>query len=512
MSKKNNILILDFGSQYTQLIARRIRELGVYCEIMPYNVDNAIIDDFCPQGIILSGGPASVCETGTPRTPTRVFELNCPVLGICYGMQTMAHQLGGQVASSSHREFGAALIHATKNSLLLPEGSESVWMSHQDHVVALPPGFEIIASSASLSIAAMADDVRRFYGLQFHPEVSHTKEGVQILKRFVHDICGCAPTWDAQSMVAELSASIVKQVAHEQVILGLSGGVDSSVVAALLHRTIGKNLTCIFVDHGFLRRGEKEQVLQTFKDHLGIEIYCVQVAELFFKALQDISDPEQKRKIIGHEFVRAFEQTMSVFPNAQWLAQGTIYPDVIESAGNVNSKAQVIKSHHNVAGLPKNMKLKVLEPLRLLFKDEVRKLGAKLGLPHDLLYRHPFPGPGLALRVLGEVSPSSIELVRQADYIFIEELKKHELYYQVSQAFSVLLPVNSVGVMGDTRKYAPVLALRAVISSDFMTAQAAALPWDFLENTANRIINEVHGLSRVVYDISGKPPATIEWE
>lgn len=519
---KNIILVLDFGSQYTQLIVRRIRELGVYCELLPYHIEEEKIRALNPKGIILSGGPETVTENFTPRAPSIVFKLGCPVLGICYGMQTMAVQLGGKVTNAAHREFGFAKVEIHGHSLLLNHIEDSisttgtslldVWMSHQDHVTQLPDGFEIIAKTDSIPIAGMANESLHLYGVQFHLEVTHTQQGQRILQRFVHDICAAEANWNSQNILHELTATIQQQVGNDEVILGLSGGVDSSVLATLLHQTIGKNLKCLFVDHGLLRLHEKENVMALFANHLGIEVICIDAEEQFLKALAGATDPEQKRKIIGREFIEVFEQNMQNFPRAKWLAQGTIYPDVIESAGNANSQAHVIKSHHNVGGLPENLKLKLLEPLRLLFKDEVRKLGLELGLPHEMIYRHPFPGPGLAVRILGEIKKASIDIVRQADHIFIEELHKHHLYSQVSQAFTVFLPVNSVGVMGDARKYEPVVALRAVETTDFMTAHFAKLPWDFLEKTANRIINEVAGISRVVYDVSGKPPATIEWE
>jgi len=519
---KNTILVLDFGSQYTQLIVRRIRELGVYCELLPYHVKEESILALNPKGIILSGGPETVTEDFTPRAPSVVFNLGCPVLGICYGMQTMAVQLGGKVANASHREFGFAQVEIHGHSHLLSciedlfsstgKSLLNAWMSHQDHVTELPTGFEVIAKTDSIPIAGMANEALHFYGVQFHLEVTHTVQGQRILQRFIHDICHCTADWNSQNILHDLAETIQKQVGSDEVILGLSGGVDSSVLAVLLHRIIGKNLKCIFVDHGLLRLNEKEKVLALFANHLGIEVICIDAQQRFLNALSLASDPEQKRKIIGREFIEVFEANMQKFPRAKWLAQGTIYPDVIESAGNANSQAQVIKSHHNVGGLPENLRLKLLEPLRWLFKDEVRKLGLELGLPYEMIYRHPFPGPGLAVRILGKIEKTSIDIVRKADHIFIEELQKHDLYQKVSQAFTVFLPVNSVGVMGDARKYEPVVALRAVETTDFMTAHFAKLPWDFLEKTANRIINEVPGISRVVYDVSGKPPATIEWE
>lgn len=522
MSKRDLILVLDFGSQYTQLIARRIREFGIYCELLPYQTDEQTILSLNPKGIILSGGPETVTEHFTPRAPAIVFTLGCPVLGICYGMQTMALQLGGQVTTGSHREFGLSTVEIHHHASLLKgiedqvsqNGSSllEVWMSHQDHVSQLPVGFVPIAKTDRLPIAGIANESKRLYGLQFHLEVTHTRQGRRILQRFVEEICGCKADWDSQHILQELTEKIQHEVGDDEVILGLSGGVDSSVVAVLLHRIIGKKLKCLFVDHGLLRLHETKSVLTLFEKHLGIEITVIDAAQRFLKALSGVGDPEQKRKIIGHEFIAVFEENISKFKRAKWLAQGTIYPDVIESAATPEGKAHVIKSHHNVGGLPANMKLQLLEPLRTLFKDEVRKLGLELGLPYEMIHRHPFPGPGLAVRILGEVKPAYIDIVRKADYIFIEELQKHDLYHQVHQAFAVFLPVNSVGVMGDTRKYDPVIALRAIETTDFMTAHFAKLPWDFIERTANRIVNEVPGISRVVYDVSGKPPATIEWE
>lgn len=516
------ILILDFGSQYTQLIARRVREIGVYCEIWPFDVSEDDIEDFSPTGIILSGGPETVVDSATPRAPQITFEIGCPVLGICYGMQTMAAQLGGEVEASHHREFGYAPVQVhDENSLLkniedhiTPAGISvlDVWMSHGDKVTKLPPDFRCIASSSNAPFAAMADEEKRFYGLQFHPEVTHTKQGLRILSRFVLDICGCDPSWNSTNIIKDSLHHIHHLVGSDEVILGLSGGVDSAVVAALLHKAIGKQLTCIFVDTGLLRMYESEQVLNTFTKHLGVKVIRVDAKEQFYSALNGIDDPEQKRKIIGHEFIKVFEAEAGKLKNAKWLAQGTIYPDVIESAGSKTGKAHVIKSHHNVGGLPKEMNLKLLEPLRELFKDEVRKLGIELGLPYDMVYRHPFPGPGLAVRILGAVKPEYVSILKAADAIFMDELHKNNLYDNISQAFAVFLPVKSVGVMGDARKYEYVIALRAVETIDFMTAHWAKLPYDLLAHISNRIINEVHGISRVVYDISGKPPATIEWE
>jgi GMP synthase (glutamine-hydrolysing) len=516
------ILILDFGSQYTQLIARRVREAGVYCELHPNDVTEQFVRDFAPAGIILSGGPSSVYEEETPRAPDVVFSLGVPVLGICYGMQTMAAQLGGQVESAAKREFGYAGIRARGHTQLLRDiqdrvndeghGLLDVWMSHGDKVTALPAGFKVMASNAATPIAAMADEDRQFYGVQFHPEVTHTLQGKHILNRFVHDICGCGSDWNMPDYVDEAIGKVRSEVGSDEVILGLSGGVDSSVVAALLHRAIGQQLTCVFVDNGLLRLNEAEQVMQTFADNLGVKVIHVDARDRFMDALAGVTDPEQKRKIIGREFVHVFQEEAEKLPKAKWLAQGTIYPDVIESASAKTKKAHTIKSHHNVGGLPDTLHLKLLEPLRELFKDEVRELGIALGLPHDMVYRHPFPGPGLGVRILGEVKREYADLLRRADAIFIDELRASGWYEKTSQAFAVFLPVKSVGVMGDGRTYDYVVALRAVVTSDFMTAHWAELPYTLLGKVSNRIINEVRGLNRVVYDISGKPPATIEWE
>lgn len=516
------ILILDFGSQYTQLIARRIREIGVYCEIYSCESHAQEIRQFNPNGIILSGGPESVTSQDTPRAPQAVFELGVPVLGICYGLQTMAEQLGGKVVASSHREFGYARIRARGHSKLLsgiedhlsPEGYGllDVWMSHGDRVEELPPGFKLIASSEGAPIAGIADEEKAFYGLQFHPEVTHTQQGGRILARFVLEICGCKALWTASSIIEDSIQSVRAKVGNDQVILGLSGGVDSSVVAALLHRALGEQLTCVFVDTGLLRLHEGDQVMATFARHMGVKVIRVDAEQRFIQALSGVSDPERKRKIIGSLFVEIFDEEAGKLTDAQWLAQGTIYPDVIESAGAKSGKAHLIKSHHNVGGLPENMTLKLLEPLRELFKDEVRKIGLELGLPAEMVFRHPFPGPGLGVRILGEVKKDYADLLRQADAIFIEELYQQGLYDKVSQAFAVFLPVKSVGVMGDGRRYDYVIALRAVETLDFMTARWAHLPYDFLDLVSRRIINEVAGISRVTYDISGKPPATIEWE
>jgi GMP synthase (glutamine-hydrolysing) len=518
----DRILILDFGAQYTQLIARRVRELGVYSEIYPCDADGAQIQRFAPKAIILSGGPESVYDSQGPAAPPEVFSAGVPVLGICYGMQTMAAQLGGQVESSSHREFGAAQVRPTGDSPLL-DGLEDnrdaqgrrvldVWMSHGDHVVAVPPGFKVIGSSDNAPLAAMADESRRFYGLQFHPEVTHSLQGREILRRFVREIAGCAASWATGSIIEDAVARIRVQVGADKVLLGLSGGVDSSVLAALLHRAIGEQLTCVFVDHGLLRLGEGDQVMATFAEHMGVRVIRVDAEHRFLAALAGEADPEKKRKIIGRMFVEVFDEEAAKLQDVKWLAQGTIYPDVIESAGSKAGKAHVIKSHHNVGGLPEHMKLRLLEPLRELFKDEVRKLGLELGLPAHMVHRHPFPGPGLGVRILGEIRKPHADLLRRADAIFIEELRRHELYDKVSQAFAVFLPVRSVGVMGDGRRYDYVVALRAVETIDFMTARWARLPYDFLDLVVHRVINEVPGISRVVYDISGKPPATIEWE
>jgi GMP synthase (glutamine-hydrolysing) len=518
----DRILILDFGSQYTQLIARRIREIGVYCEIYSCETGAEEIAKFAAKGIILSGGPETVTSSGTPRAPQYVFEAGVPVLGICYGLQTMTEQLGGKVESSDHREFGYAQIRARGHSKLLngiedhlsPEGYGllDVWMSHGDRVVALPEGFKPIASSDGAPIAGIANEDKAFYGLQFHPEVTHTKQGGRILSRFVLDICGCAALWTAGNIIDDSIRSVRAKVGADQVVLGLSGGVDSSVVAALLHKAIGGQLTCVFVDTGLLRLHEGDQVMAMFAEHMGIKVIRVNAESRYLDALKGIDDPEHKRKIIGSLFIDIFDEEAGKLTDALWLAQGTIYPDVIESAGSKSGKAHLIKSHHNVGGLPENMALKLVEPLRELFKDEVRKLGLELGLPADMIYRHPFPGPGLGVRILGEVKKQYADLLRQADAIFIEELHRHDLYHKVSQAFAVFLPVKSVGVMGDGRRYDYVIAIRAVETIDFMTARWAHLPYDFLDLISRRIINEVPGISRVTYDISGKPPATIEWE
>ena len=518
----HRLLILDFGSQYTQLIARRVREIGVYCEIHPYDMDEQALRVFHPHGVILSGGPETVTGGDAPSAPPLIFELGIPLLGICYGMQTMAAQLGGKVENADHHEYGYAQVRARGHSRLLKDiedhtssdgyGLLDVWMSHGDRVVELPPTFKLMASTDAAPIAGMADDERAYYGVQFHPEVTHTHQGERILRRFIIDICGCAALWTADNIVEESVRRVREQLGDEEVLLGLSGGVDSSVVAALLHKAIGDQLTCVFVDTGLLRHSEGDQVMATFAEHMGVRVIRVDAEQRFLEALEDKTDPERKRRIIGNLFIEVFEEEAEKLENARWLAQGTIYPDVIESAGAKTGKAHLIKSHHNVGGLPERMKLKLLEPLRELFKDEVRKLGVELGLPYDMVYRHPFPGPGLAVRILGQVKKEYADLLRLADHIFIEELHKHDLYDKTSQAFAVFLPVKSVGVTGDGRRYDYVITLRAVETIDFMTARWAHLPYDFLDHVSRRIINEIAGISRVTYDISGKPPATIEWE
>ncbi len=527
------ILILDFGSQVTQLIARRVREAGVYCEIHPFDVSDAFVREFGAKGVILSGSHMSVTEDDTARAPQSVFALGVPVLGICYGMQTMAEQLGGKVETGHTREFGFAEVRARGHTRLLDgiedhrtaegHGMLRVWMSHGDKVTALPPGFKLMASTDSCPIAGMADEARQFYAVQFHPEVTHTVQGKRLLHRFVHELCGCGRDWNMPDYVGEAVARIREQVGDEEVILGLSGGVDSSVAAALVHRAIGDQLTCVFVDHGLLRLNEATQVMESLGRNLGVKIIHVDASEKFLSDLAGVSDPEAKRKIIGREFVEVFQAEAKKLPRARWLSQGTIYPDVIESAGGKTKKATTIKSHHNVGGLPETLNLKLLEPLRELFKDEVRELGLALGLPRELVFRHPFPGPGLGVRILGEVKREYADLLRRADAIFIEELRatfepagadgeSKSWYDLTAQAFAVFLPVKSVGVMGDGRTYEYVVALRAVQTSDFMTADWAPLPHALLARVSGRIINEVRGINRVVYDVSSKPPATIEWE
>ncbi|SER45691.1 glutamine-hydrolyzing GMP synthase [Halopseudomonas bauzanensis] len=518
----HRILILDFGSQYTQLIARRVREIGVYCEIHAWDMDEAAIREFAPKGIILAGGPESVTENGSPRAPQVVFELAVPVLGICYGMQTMAAQLGGAVQGSEEREFGYARVDLVGKSSFL-DGIEDavaddgvlnldVWMSHGDKVIELPDGFKVLASTPSCAIAAMGDDARHFYGVQFHPEVTHTKQGLRILSRFILELCGCEALWTPANIVEDAIATVRAQVGDAKVLLGLSGGVDSSVVAALLHRAIGDQLTCVFVDNGLLRLHEGEQVMAMFAENMGVKVIRANAEEKFLSRLLGVTDPEAKRKVIGRTFIEVFDEEATKLQDVRFLAQGTIYPDVIESAGAKTGKAHVIKSHHNVGGLPEDMAFELVEPLRELFKDEVRKIGLELGLPYDMVYRHPFPGPGLGVRILAEVRKEYADILRRADHIFIEELRKADLYHKTSQAFAVFLPVRSVGVVGDARRYEWVIALRAVETIDFMTARWAHLPYEFLETVSNRIINEISGVSRVTYDISSKPPATIEWE
>lgn len=518
----HRILILDFGSQYTQLIARRIREIGVYCEIEPWDVDLDVIQTFGAKGIILSGGPETVTGDDAPKAPGLVFELGVPVLGICYGMQTMAAQLGGKVINADEHEYGYAQVRARGHTELLRDiedhvtseghGLLDVWMSHGDRVDVLPSGFKLMASTDSCPIAGMANEAKHFYGIQFHPEVTHTKQGLRILERFVSQICGCEKLWTTANIVEDSIARIREHVGTDDVLLGLSGGVDSSVVAALLHKAIGDQLTCVFVDHGLLRYKEGDQVMAMFAQNMGVKVIRVNAEKRFMDKLEGESDPEKKRKIIGHTFIEVFDEESSKLTNVKWLAQGTIYPDVIESAGSKTGKAKVIKSHHNVGGLPEDMALSLLEPLRELFKDEVRKMGVELGLPVDMVYRHPFPGPGLGVRILGEVKKEYADILRLADHIFIEELRKADLYDKTSQAFTVFLPVKSVGVVGDARRYDYVVSLRAVETIDFMTARWAHLPYEFLEKVSNRIINEIPRISRVTYDISSKPPATIEWE
>ena len=517
------ILILDFGSQYTQLIARRVREIGVYCEIRAWDMEDAEIREFSPNGIILAGGPESVTEEGSPRASALVFELGVPVLGICYGMQTMAEQMGGKVESSDQREFGYAKVRLSGSASRLLEGIEDhianngsllldVWMSHGDKVTGLPEGFSVIASTDSAPIAAMCHPAKHFYGLQFHPEVTHTKQGGRILERFVHEICQTESLWTAENIIADQIEKVRAQVGDQKVLLGLSGGVDSSVVAALLHKAIGDQLTCVFVDNGLLRKHEGDQVMDMFAKNMGVRVIRSDSADLFLGRLKGENDPEKKRKIIGNAFIEVFDEEATKLKDVNFLAQGTIYPDVIESAGAKTGKAHVIKSHHNVGGLPDDMKMDLVEPLRELFKDEVRKIGLELGLPYDMVYRHPFPGPGLGVRILGEVKKEYADILREADAIFLEELHKADWYHKTSQAFAVFLPVKSVGVVGDGRRYEYVIAIRAVETIDFMTARWAHLPYELLETVSARIINEIPRVSRVAYDISSKPPATIEWE
>ena len=518
----DRILILDFGSQYTQLIARRVREAGVYCELHPHDMNLAALRDFAPSGVILSGGPASVTEAETPRVAPEVFELGVPVLGICYGMQAMAEHFGGEVVNADHHEYGYAQVRARGHSRLLrdiedhttPEGYGllDVWMSHGDRVEQMPEGFKLIASTDNAPVAGIGDDERGLYGIQFHPEVTHTRQGARILGRFVHDICGCGDLWNPGNIIDDSIDRVREQVGDGNVLLGLSGGVDSSVVAALLHRAIGDQLTCVFVDNGLLRLDEGDQVMATFAEHMGVKVIRVDAEARFLAALEGIDEPERKRKIIGNLFIEIFEEEAAKLTDVGYLAQGTIYPDVIESAGASTGKAHVIKSHHNVGGLPEHMKLALVEPLRELFKDEVRDLGRELGLPESLVGRHPFPGPGLAIRVPGEITVEKLDILRAADAVYLDAIRKAGLYDEIWQAFAVLLPVRTVGVMGDARSYEYVCALRAVTSSDGMTADSYPFSHDFLSHVATRIVNEVKGVNRVVYDVTSKPPGTIEWE
>ena len=516
------LLILDFGSQYTQLIARRVRELGVYCEIWDYGVDEKHLEKFAPQGMVFSGGPESVHASESPKAPEFLYDFGVPILGICYGMQAMAEQFGGKVAGSDKSEFGFAQVEVTGPNQLL-SGIEDrfvdngnsqldVWMSHGDKIIEVPEGFSVVAATESAPIAAMCNETKDFYGIQFHPEVTHTSQGLNILERFVNDICGCESLWTPASIIEDAISTIEEKVGNDKVLLGLSGGVDSSVVAALLHKAIGDQLTCVFVDNGLLRLHEGDQVMATFAKNMGMKVIRVNEEDRFLNKLTGTEDPEEKRKIIGNTFIEVFDEEATKLKDVKWLAQGTIYPDVIESAGSKTGKAHVIKSHHNVGGLPEDMKLELVEPLRELFKDEVRKIGLELGLPYESVYRHPFPGPGLGVRVLGEVKKEYCDILRQADAIFIEELHQADLYNKVSQAFAVFLPVKSVGVVGDARRYSYVITLRAVETVDFMTAQWARLSPELLETVSNRIMNEIAQVSRVTYDISSKPPATIEWE
>jgi len=517
----HKILILDFGSQYTQLIARRIRELGVYCEIHAYDMKEADLLAMAPKGIILAGGPESVTETASPRAPEAVFTLGIPVLGICYGMQTMAEQLGGKVQGSDQREFGYAQVQLEAETSLFHDISDhlkdgkkllDVWMSHGDKVISLPEGFQVTASTPSCPIAAISHEEKRFFGVQFHPEVTHTLQGKRILEHFLLEICACDTLWTAAQIIEDMINRVREQVGNKKVLLGLSGGVDSSVVAALLHKAIGKQLTCVFVDHGLLRKNEGNQVMEMFAENMGVNVIRVDAASLFLDRLKGVNDPEAKRKIIGNTFIDIFDKEATKLTDVDFLAQGTIYPDVIESAAVKNGKAHVIKSHHNVGGLPDTMRMDLVEPLRELFKDEVRRIGVELGLPHEMVYRHPFPGPGLGVRILGEIKQEYADILREADAIFIDELRAAGWYEKTSQAFAVFLPVKSVGVVGDTRRYEWVIALRAVETIDFMTARWAHLPYELLEKVSSRIINEIPQVSRVAYDVSSKPPATIEWE
>ena len=512
--KVDTILVLDFGSQYTQLIARRVRESNVYSEILPWDIAESKITELKPKGVILSGGPNSVTETFTPRAPQIVFDLGIPILGICYGMQTLAEQMGGHVISVDQKEFGHSELEIETESILFKGLNKkiNVWMSHGDQVQDLPDDFNLVASTASAPIAAMEHKDLPIFAIQFHPEVTHTEYGQRVLENFLFNICHANADWKMDDLISQRIEEIKEQVKNSKVLLGLSGGVDSSVTAALLHKAIGKKLTCVFVDNGLLRKGEAEQVMQTFKENMNLNVIKSDSEEVFLRHLKNIEDPEQKRKVIGRTFIDIFDAEAIKLKDINFLAQGTIYPDVIESSGSESKEARVIKSHHNVGGLPEEMKLDLVEPLRDLFKDEVRRMGAELGIPVDMLERHPFPGPGLGVRIIGEINKDKTRVLREADHIFIEELIKADLYDKVSQAFAVLLPVKSVGVVGDERRYAEVIALRAVETVDFMTARWAHLPYEFLEHVSNRIVNEIEEISRVVYDISSKPPATIEWE
>ena len=510
----DTILVLDFGSQYTQLIARRVRESNVYSEILPWDIDEDKIKSMSPKGIILSGGPDSVTNTYTPRVPKIVFELNIPILGICYGMQTLAEQMGGQVISADQKEFGYAELKINNESVLFSDLQKSlnVWMSHGDQVQDLPDDFELVASTETAPIAAMQHNSKPIYALQFHPEVTHTEDGKVVLDNFIFKVCNASKDWKMDDLISNRIDEIKKQVKDNKVLLGLSGGVDSSVTAALFHQAIGNKLVCVFVDNGLLRKGEAEEVMETFKENMNLNVIKSDSEEVFLRHLKGIDDPEQKRKIIGRTFIDVFDTEATKLKDIHFLAQGTIYPDVIESSGSESKEARVIKSHHNVGGLPDEMKMELVEPLRDLFKDEVRKMGVELGLAPEMLNRHPFPGPGLGVRILGEITKEKTSILKEADHIFIQELIKADLYNKVSQAFAVYLPIKSVGVVGDERRYAEVIGLRAVETVDFMTARWAHLPYEFLEHVSNRIVNEIEEVSRVVYDISSKPPATIEWE
>ena len=510
----DTILVLDFGSQYTQLIARRVRESNVYSEILPWDIREEKIRSLNPKGIILSGGPDSVTNSYTPRVPQIVFDLEIPILGICYGMQTLAEQMGGQVISADHKEFGHSELQVTKDCILFDglEKSLNVWMSHGDQVQDLPDDFELVASTANAPVAVMQHKFKPIYALQFHPEVTHTEDGQNVLDNYLFKACNAKKQWKMDDLIIQRIEEIKNQVQDNKVLLGLSGGVDSSVTAALLHQAIGNKLVCVFVDNGLLRKGEADEVMNTFKENMSLNVIKSDSEEVFLRHLKGVTDPEQKRKIIGRTFIDVFDSEATKLKNIHFLAQGTIYPDVIESSGSESKEARVIKSHHNVGGLPDEMEMDLVEPLRDLFKDEVRRMGVELGLSAEMLNRHPFPGPGLGVRILGEVTKEKTSILKEADHIFIQELIKADLYDKVSQAFAVHLPIKSVGVVGDERRYAEVIGLRAVETVDFMTARWAHLPYEFLEHVSNRIVNEIEEVSRVVYDISSKPPATIEWE